>query len=751
MRLPGVRFIPWAVLALGLATTATLYGFITTAVEKRRKETFNTETVRIHERVEEAFRRQVSFLRATSGLIAADPNVNQEKFAVFESNLIKDIGSPLPFEVGLAKTRPWGRRGELATDALSRGIQNFQFSPQGFRPEVSSVILAKDLGSVPAATPGLDLSVDTARAAAMQIARAKKGTKAAATAQVTSLSNSGVKIAPSLFLFLAVPGEPAEPPQLVYSAIQTNQLFNNLFKINSAADSDSDPAAHFGLRLWIVNGTDRSLLFEKPLTEKRSRHQEELFVLRNVGLSIFAEYQSSEQFDTPAVIGPYVLPVGGTLSALLFLLATSLRRSQEAAQRRADEQRLIAEIGRQTADGGDSDDILLEVARSVAEVFNVICRFDLPRADGSLRWVSTRVENADVLAELERDRPRLKSDSSLVAALDTGLTQRFNGYTPDDEHRRRLHEKLNIGPVAIVPMRARGRSVGAMTLTRPRGRDPLTDNDVAVLESIAGRMALAIDNGRLYEAAQKEIVVRRAAEGEIRRLNESLEEIVSERTRDLEASNQELESFCYSVSHDLRTPLRSLDGFGRALKEDYGDRLDAQGLDFIDRIRGSAKRMDELITALLTLSRLTRREITPVEVNVTEAINDLAHDLDPTMNIRFEVEPEMRTKADPRMFTVVFENLLSNAIKFSSRSENPMIVVAQAEDGTISVKDNGAGFDPRYSNKLFQPFERLHSAREFPGHGIGLATVERIVRRHGGTVRAESRPGEGATFFVRFP
>jgi len=749
MRLPGVRFIPWAVLALGSLTTATLFGTISHTLEKRRQESFITETKRIHDKVVDDAHRQISFLHATAGLIAADPTVSPEEFSVFESNMVQDIHTPIPFEVGLSISRPWGQRGEIAADAALRGVKTFRIDPASPRPKVDAVILSHSFGTVKPPVPGFDMSVNSILARAMDEAR--DGSDASMTASIT-VSNGGDKIVPSLFLFLPVlNGHTGQPKKLVYAAIGANKLFSDLFNVRTDLKSDRDPSRYVGVQLWVGAKSDRNKVFDRPLEGEQRRFEEDHFLLDNSGIEVFAEYRTSEEFDTPSVIGPYVLPVGAVVSILLFLLATSLRRSQEVTQRRVDEQRLVAEVGRQTAQGGENDEILAEVAHSVAEVFSVICRFDLPQPDGSLRWVSTRKENAEVLAEIERDRPRLEGDPHLLAALETGLTQRFDGYTPIDEEHRQRHEKLNIGPVAIVPMRARGRSVGAMTLTRARGEDPLSNNDVALLESIAGRMALAIDNARLYEAAQKEIVVRRAAEGEVRRLNESLEEIVAERTRDLEASNRELESFCYSVSHDLRTPLRSLDGFGRALKEDYGDRLDAEGLDFIDRIRSSTRRMDELITALLTLSRLTRREIIPVVINATEAINDLAHDLNRDGKIRFEVEAGMEAKADPRMFTIVFENLLSNAAKFSSHTDNPKIVVSQAEDGTISVKDNGAGFDPRYSNKLFQPFERLHSAREFPGHGIGLATVERIVRRHGGTVRAESTPGEGATFFVRFP
>ena len=388
-------------------------------------------------------------------------------------------------------------------------------------------------------------------------------------------------------------------------------------------------------------------------------------------------------------------------------------------------------MGRLTAGTVEADDeeTLRAIAIASARTFEAVCRIDLLESLGELRTVSTRTEGAEALVALERDYPRAEFDALFKRALTTGRPQRAAGYEAVDEAHRGRIAALNGGPVLIVPLCVGERPLGTMGYVRGKGDPGFSAEMAALAETIAGRVALAIDNARLYR---------------------DLERRVEERTRDLEASNHELESFCYSVSHDLRTPLRSLDGFGRMLKEDYGDRLDAQGHDFIDRILAAAKRMDELITALLTLSRLTRREIVPSRVDVTAMVEDQLHDLDPEGRVKADVERDLTIRADPRMLAVVFDNLLSNAIKFSSRNDSPRIEVG-CDDGALFVRDNGAGFDMAYAAKLFQPFERLHSAREFPGHGIGLATVERIVRRHGGEVHAEGKPNEGATFFLRFP
>jgi PAS domain S-box-containing protein len=248
-----------------------------------------------------------------------------------------------------------------------------------------------------------------------------------------------------------------------------------------------------------------------------------------------------------------------------------------------------------------------------------------------------------------------------------------------------------------------------------------------------------------------DVTERHRAQEEIRRLNERLQH----QTADLKAMNAELEAFSYSVSHDLRAPLRSIAGFSRALEEDCGANLSAEGLDYIDRIRRAAGRMGQLIDDLLNLSRVTRAELHFEPVDLATIAREIIEDLrigDParagTMTVRLPMAA--LTYGDPRLLRIVMENLLSNAWKFTSQTEHPEIEFGiEMRDGrsVYYVRDNGAGFDMIYAKKLFAPFQRLHSANEFPGTGIGLATVQRIILRHGGKCWAESSPGNGATFY----
>jgi len=309
-----------------------------------------------------------------------------------------------------------------------------------------------------------------------------------------------------------------------------------------------------------------------------------------------------------------------------------------------------------------------------------------------------------------------------------------------------LYGKLQVLQVLPLPISGNTGALFLVGRTTLAGRQPF---DQELLSVIADRIALAMDRARAYEAEHD---ARHAAEQkaeEVRILNEELEERVRQRTAELEAANRELEAFSYSVSHDLRAPLRSVDGFSLALVEDYGSYLDADGRDYVQRIRKGVQRMGQLIDSLLQLSRITRADLARETFDLSELAEDILADLraaHPERNIVTTVQPGLTAEADPRLLRVALENLFGNAIKFSARVPEARIEFGQTPSGEYYVRDNGAGFDMQYVSKLFIAFQRLHGDREFLGSGIGLATVARVIRRHGGSIRAEGEIGKGAVF-----
>lgn len=246
---------------------------------------------------------------------------------------------------------------------------------------------------------------------------------------------------------------------------------------------------------------------------------------------------------------------------------------------------------------------------------------------------------------------------------------------------------------------------------------------------------------------------REQVEEELRKHRDHLEELVAERTTSLERVNKELETFSYSISHDLRAPLRHINGFSQALLEECGDKLNDNGKDYLHRVRTASRRMGELIDDLLSLSRITRQEMKRQPGDLSALANDIATQLkkdQPDRVVQFDIQEGQTVQGDARLLRIVLENLLGNAWKYTSKQSSARIEFGCTEnDGeqVYYVRDDGVGFDMKYVKKLFGSFQRLHRDDEFPGTGIGLATVARIIHRHGGRVWAEAEVNKGATFY----
>jgi PAS domain S-box-containing protein len=279
-----------------------------------------------------------------------------------------------------------------------------------------------------------------------------------------------------------------------------------------------------------------------------------------------------------------------------------------------------------------------------------------------------------------------------------------------------------------------------------------SDGNIAIFETSG--IPLFTNNGIFqgYRGISKDITERKKSERQIARMNDELEYKVIERTKMLQIANKELEAFSYSVSHDLRAPLRSIDGFSQALIEDYGDTLDSTATNYLSRVRSAAQRMSTLIDDMIKLAKVSRTELSKKRINladIAESISTSLADMDPDRDAQFIIKPNLYVMGDENLMKVVLQNLLENAWKFTSKEEKTRIEVGSksVDNQTVYfVQDNGAGFDMNYTKKLFTPFQRLHKETDFPGTGIGLSTVQRIIHRHLGKIWAEGAPGEGAVF-----
>ena len=267
------------------------------------------------------------------------------------------------------------------------------------------------------------------------------------------------------------------------------------------------------------------------------------------------------------------------------------------------------------------------------------------------------------------------------------------------------------------------------------------------------------EQGRIthFIAVKEDITARKAAEEKIVQLNADLERRVAERTRQLTASNRELEAFSYSISHDLRAPLRSINGFAHLMEEHCQGCDKLATIDYLQRIRKASIRMGDLIDDLLELSRVARSQIRLETVRIGDMVRDLLQDqaiAEPDRRVEVRLQEDLVAQADPVLLRTALQNLLGNAWKFTARQTHPRIEFGACEEGgerVFYVRDNGAGFDMKYADKLFAAFQRLHKPEDFEGSGIGLATVRRIILLHGGRIWAESRVGEGATFYFTLP
>jgi len=434
-----------------------------------------------------------------------------------------------------------------------------------------------------------------------------------------------------------------------------------------------------------------------------------------------------------------MLVENGSLYAHLARARERERRwSQGALARQSERLRILHEIDKAIISRSTVEDIAGEAIEPLRRLLGVpraiVNLFDLEA--GMVEWLAAAGRRRLHVGPGVRYPIRLMGD---VEALRRGEPQVVDTTALPDSAERTALLASGVKTYLVVPMIAGDELIGALSFGGETA--VLPDDQVQIAREAATQMAIAISQVRLHER--------------VRLQAEELELRVQERTAQLEAANRELEGFSYSVSHDLRTPLRAVDGYSRMLEEDYAGKLDEEGRRLIGVVRGEARRMGQLIDDLLAFARAARQPVAAVPLDMSALARDAAGELAPQYpHARVEIGPMPAAHGDRAMIRQVWSNLIGNALKYSAKHAAPRVDVDGANGGSelvYRVADNGAGFDMRYADKLFGVFQRLHADDEYPGTGVGLAIVQRVLARHGGRAWAEAAPGQGATFRFSLP
>lgn len=445
------------------------------------------------------------------------------------------------------------------------------------------------------------------------------------------------------------------------------------------------------------------------------------------------------------------------------------RVARSEAESNAEKLAFLAEASTVLASSLDYETNLMTVAKLAANRLADWCAVDIVEENHGFHRVAlvhrdpARMEWA---REFQKRLPERGSAPQGVAhVVRTGRSRIYTdipdsmliALAQDVEHYKILQE-LGLVSAMVVPLIARGRTLGAITLASESPSRRYAQEDLNFAEELARRAALGIDNARLYSEAQNALREVKAKTEEIYRLNSELEQRVRDRTAQLEMTVKELEAFTYSISDDMRGPLRAIDGFSRVLMEEYPDKLDSEGKRLLNIIRSNAETMWRLIDGLLTFSHLGRRPLVQSDIPMEDLARGVFDDLrrkEGERDVLLELRPLPHAFGDRNMVRQALAALIGNAFKFTRPKTTARIEIGFEESAgpqhVYYVRDNGVGFDMQYSDKLFGVFQRLHHPDEFEGAGVGLALVQRIIQRHGGRVWAEGKVNEGATFYFSLP
>jgi len=750
------RSLPYLVLFLSLAATVCAWVWAGLIVGSKDNERFAYATEEAELAIKGRVGDQVDLLRSSAATFALQGGWTRSQFHAYVQNL--GLGTNFRGSQGIGFIRRV-RKSDIPSferSVRAEGVTDYTVHPPTNDQEAFPIVYLEPETRANAPSIGYDGDSEPVRRAALSAAR-DTGQPTISGVVATPANRNGARQQSGFILYCPIyhggktPSVAEERRKLlvgfVYSRFRGSDVFRDVLEGESRRDLDVEIFDRVGGK-----PPERFYVSSRAASIRPSRI---VFdgVIPVLGRQWLIRYHSSNDFEQQSAawlvnwIAIAGLVVSGLLAAVSFSQVRAYGQLNDQAGvvvRREAHQRLLANVGASLVEAGASDQNFHAVGRLAVEEF--------------VDWFSIYVlanKNTPPAIASELTAASYVTDDPACVFRDAGFSEwlvkqrvptlfELSGFV---EPELRPLQSSWIHSIAVLPLVNRQSLVGAIVVGR--GQKGFDDDDIHLLEQIASRTVVAIDSGRLFQEKEIELEERKKVEAQVRRLNENLELIVEERTTELQATNKELEAFCYSVSHDLRAPLRSVDGFSKSLLEDYKDQLDEGAKDYIARVRNASHRMDELISALLNLSRITRLEIVRQPIDLSQIARVTIEDaLEGRDRAKYEitVRPGMRAEADPKLIRVVFDNLIRNAIKFSGPLPVSKIEVG-LQGAAFFVRDNGVGFNPAYAEKLFVAFERLHSQREFPGSGIGLATVQRIIQKHGGTVWAESEEGKGATFF----
>lgn len=679
----------------------------------RQRELRNAEAIFAAETAEVADllrQRLVQYELVTRGgaaLFASVSRPTQQQWASYVEGMNIEERFPAMLGLGYAAFVDGGRIGELQTEWRESGNGLLEVYPRGAREIFGPILYLEPKVAVNVQAVGYDMFSQPTRRAAMQAAL--DSGEARLSGPVQLVQDGDVKTT-GLLLYLPVYRGGERPADAEARRMLMQGWVYIPFRMRafvSASLGNIRPEARF--RIYDVTGGDEVLLFTNAFGQ--SDEPPAFRYSRPLGL-YGREWRID--FDSPPldVAVPRLQPLENSLalgilaSLLMYGIAWTLARTEARAS---------------------------TIAWRLTEDY----RRSEQRFRSAMQYSAIGKALLDSRGVIVEANPALgaivgRSPESLVGV---DLRTLF-----DDEE-----------PGSDVATRLSGDDAGVHRTTRRfRHHDGLPRHVQLTYASVPGNVGQ--DVAGLVQV--EDVTERLRAEARVHALNRTLEARVALRTRELSQANHELESFAYSVSHDLRAPLRAIDGFSRILAERYGPALDESGRDYLGRVRRAAARMGELIDAMLKMSRMTRGELRLVPVDLGHMAREIADELhaeEPGRDVDFAVQPGLNAIGDATLLRNLLSNLLGNAWKFTRGREHARIEFGRNAPGEFYIRDNGAGFSQDYVDKLFRPFQRLHGQSEFSGHGIGLATVKRIVERHGGTIRAEGIEGQGATFWFTLP